>query len=241
MPQNTVEKEGSLYITNSNYKTFVLFSKQCYTSNEIIQYDITEEQKRLLTANGAIDLHKYRLYFKAVKNGHHLKTEENILTFIMFNPSTATHLDLDATLKNCSSLAKRKQFAGFEILNLLNIRNPSTSKFNVCSNDSNAKYNIEPIPIFKNVVLAWGYRDSSKNDMDTLNKNLQNILQYNKKETKYYTLEEGKTRHAGNQAWSRLGGFSTADLHLVGENIPKITILKKGRFINTVEIVSYQK
>jgi hypothetical protein len=45
-----------------------------------------------------------------------------IVLFIMLNPSTATHLELDPTLRRCRGYAKEWGYGGFEVANLFAFR-----------------------------------------------------------------------------------------------------------------------
>lgn len=56
--------------------------------------------------------------------------EKPIALFLMLNPSTATHLVLDPTLRRCKAYARQWGFGGFEVLNLFAWRatNPKDMK-----------------------------------------------------------------------------------------------------------------
>lgn len=138
-----------------------------YKSNK--ETDIEDAVKKKLNVGGK--LYKHRLSYKTVWDEN-----EQVLTFIMFNPSTANQYTTDPTINNCIKLAKKGvddiKFGGIEIYNLITIRHPSvieTMKLYV----KNAKKHTSVNPLWgenfdfqeKHICLAWGGKISKgKND-----------------------------------------------------------------------------
>ena len=231
-------------LKNGEYTTLAYFpSEEIYTQKDKEEYAISDEQwNSLLVPNNESAYkefkankydeskgtrYKYRAYFKAVKDGVETKND-NLLTFIMFNPSTTHQYSLDDTVKNCLELAEKNGFNGIEVLNLLNIRNPRIDNINICDSASNKDCKINLV--CKNVVLAWGSRNFCNRGMSVLNENLQKFLNQDRDEDrKFYTLIKNKTRHPGNQAWTRNNGFKAAKLwEFKVTNVDKLKILKGG-------------
>ncbi|MDD3014501.1 MAG: DUF1643 domain-containing protein [Candidatus Gastranaerophilales bacterium] len=238
---NLISLEGCL--NDGEYITRAYFCKE-YTKNDKKEYAISDNQwNSLLVPNNKEAYkefkankydeskgkrYKYRPYFKAIKIGVEPETK-NILTFIMFNPSKTHQYSLDDTVNNCMTLAKNNSYDGFEVLNLLNIRNPKIDNINICDIDSNKDCTIKPEPICQNVVFAWGSRNFCKRGMNILNINLQNFLKYCNKDTKIYTLIKNITRHPGRQAWRGNNGFRAAKLHeFKVTSFDKLKIFKCG-------------
>ena len=120
-----------------------------------LKYKITIEWK---------EKRKYRTYYKAVLANIE-QNKEKLLTFVLFNPSTADEYKFDKTLLNCEKIARLTGYNGFEIYNLLSIKN---SKVKAAVSDENkAKaYNINTLQIDfsnKDIVLAWGSFSGDKN------------------------------------------------------------------------------
>lgn len=225
------------------YKTVALFIKKYYDKNDIKIYNLDKRAKynksileNLKNYPGQHNskVFKYRPYFKAVKNSSDINTQ-NILTFILYNPSYANQNFLDDTIQNCAKLSQKENFDGFEILNLFNIRNPKIDKINVCTKDVNYDYDFpEGIPTFKKVFLAFGCREYGQEEMQILNNNLNKLLKYQKEETKYFVIsregEKERTKHFGNLAWIKQGGF---DKYL---NTYKMNNFEISKF-NNIEIL----
>ena len=110
-------------------------------------------------------LYKHRLYYKTV-----WKKNMPILTFIMFNPSTANQYSTDPTISNCIKLAqkgveqdgKKIEFGGIEIYNLITIRHPSVIKTMELYKEEEDDDDDNDNPLFnddfkdKHICLAWG-------------------------------------------------------------------------------------
>lgn len=238
MNNDVIELSGFLKLEDgTKYKTLAQFCKKIYTTEEKVKYEIINSKwKKLLVPQNEQEYkqkfgirYKYRPYFKAIKEELSFETEENILTFIMFNPSLTHQFTLDDTVKNCLKLTQKGKFNGFEVLNLLNIRNPSIDCLNICDDDSNV--NLEINPKFKNVVFAWGCRNFCPKGISILNDRLKSFLIYHNDETEYYTFEKDKTRHPGRQAWTKTQGrFDAASLFKINNlNINNLKILKNGQ------------
>lgn len=100
---------------------------------------------------------KYRYYYSKSWGD-----KTNILTFIMFNPSTADINNDDATIKNCIKIAYHSGFEGIEVVNLFSLRSPNVSYLNKIAqideiqNDENKAYLEKVLANSKNIVFAWG-------------------------------------------------------------------------------------
>lgn len=190
-------------------------------SPEVEFRNYLEFKAKGLKSKKRLKIHKYRPYLKVVKNECNLEEEENILTFILFNPSFANQYMLDETIKNCAYLTfKNKNYNGFEILNLFCLRDSKVNLFPVKykkigkekefildkkSASKTAIYYFYKNTLFKDVVLAWGYSEfktkTAKLRFNKINK------KYKTDETKYYELyrtdtKETKPFHFGNAFWS---------------------------------------
>ena len=140
--------------------TTVIYSNECY---ENINMD--ESIKKKLSVDDK--LYKHRFYYKTVWD-----TNKPILTFIMFNPSTANQYSTDPTINNCIKLAKKgigdTKFGGIEIYNLITIRHPSVIRTMEFFKKEEKRIN----PLFnddfkdKHICLAWGGKiNKGKNDL----------------------------------------------------------------------------
>lgn len=151
-------------------ETTVKYSNKCYGPN-----DIDETVKKKLSVDN--QLYKHRLYYKTV-----WETNMPILTFIMFNPSTANQYSTDPTINNCIKLAKKgienTKFGGIEIYNLITIRHPNVIK--TIELYKNEKKHINPLfnetLECKHICLAWGEK-IGKGNTDIEIRKLEN---YNK-------------------------------------------------------------
>lgn len=155
-------------------------------------------------------LYKYRKYLKVVNENCDIFQEKNILTFVLFNPSSANQYTLDPTIQNCEYITsnwRNKKFNGFEILNLLNIRATTTDKISTEEYKKIISYNdIEYI--FNDVIIACGKRSEYLKELNDL---WRNLVGSNNKSTNYYYLsyindkgnEINKTWHLDNRGWNR--------------------------------------
>lgn len=193
-------------------------------------------------------IHKYRPYLKIVKpNITDINNESNILTFILFNPSTANHYELDDTVANCAYLTfeKENNYNGFEILNLFDIRDPKIDLIlqKIDKEESvNSEFEYNNITC-KKIFLGWGCSNKkySKKRIVALRNAFSNL--YEKFSDKYEELfvlkapKDGdlcKTWHFGNQCWNRKNlPFKDSICQKItytkiDKNVDKILILKNG-------------
>lgn len=255
-----VELNGEL---SNGYNTLAIFVDENYSNEDKNNFKITDKQLEKLYVPDKINTYeeyskwekskhnytnqpyKYRLYLKVVKKELNIDHSNNILTFILFNPSTANQFDLDPTLQNCLKLLKKninksnKEYDGIEIFNLYNIRNPKIDNLKLCDDTCNKNLydEIKNHIVGENIVLAWGCKNISPQAIEQMNKNKEILFKLFKKQNiKVYTLDKNITRHPNSQAWSRVGGqnkkgfIENAKLYELSiENINNIKILAKGR------------
>ena len=139
---------GQIEIEQDLYSSLAIFSKIFYEYNEL------KDNADKLKVPGCDKVPKYRPYLKVVKGNRtkeEIIQEQDILTFVLFNPSFANQFTLDDTIKNCAYVTSKKRYSGFEILNLLNIRNPNINNIipNSIDNIYNCYFDIKDIIIFK--------------------------------------------------------------------------------------------
>ena len=218
---------GQIEIEQDLYSSLAIFSKIFYEYNEL------KDNADKLKVPDCDKVPKYRPYLKVVKGNRtkeEIIQEQDILTFVLFNPSYANQFTLDDTIKNCAYVTSKKRYSGFEILNLLNIRNPNINNIipNSIDNIYNCYFDIKDIIIFKNVVLAWGVsKNKYFNEMENSWNNFFKL--FHKQDTKYFYLQKDsdkdKTRHLGNQGWNR-GGCNFQNNY--GSRI-KLTSINNGK------------
>ena len=161
-------------------------------------------------------IHKNRYYLKVVKNDCEINTNDNILTFILFNSSYANQFKLDPTIQNCAYLTfekySEKNYKGFEIFNLFSIRNSVNELCDTDDTDENVDLIKKELSKRENpeIVFAWGYgkekdyKGRIKSVKDILRKmNINNLNQL------VHQSNITKMMHPGNLSWNkkRDGGF----------------------------------
>lgn len=140
--KNIKELEPTIHWTNSK-------------TSKSINYSKTEALS--ISQNFSSPYFKYRYYYSKTWGD-----KTNILTFIMFNPSTADIDNDDATIKNCIKVAYVSGFEGIEVINLFSLRSPNVSYLNKIASisdiqdDNNEAYLTNVLANSKNIVLAWG-------------------------------------------------------------------------------------
>ena len=179
--------------------------------------------------------YKYRTYYKTVWD----ESKENLLTFIMLNPSTADQYSNDSSVNNCIKIAKKcGNYGGIEVLNVYSLRHPNYSK--IVDYIKNGKGNPNDIVYHakcKNVVLAWG------NKKVELNKKLQNKIlgaehiyilgamepnKINKDFVDNYNKNKlNQIRHPDNRAWTKLGSIDNAELSEIDKNKYKNGVIER--------------
>lgn len=179
--------------------------------------------------------YKYRTYYKTVWD----ESKENLLTFIMLNPSTADQYSNDPSVNNCIKIAKKcGNYNGIEVLNVYSLRHPNYSKIVDCI--KNGKGNPNDIVYqakCKNVVLAWG------NKKVKLNEKLQNKIlgaqhiyilgakeqnKINKDFVDNYNKNKlNQIRHPDNRAWTRLGSIDNARLFEIDKDKYKNKVIER--------------
>lgn len=179
--------------------------------------------------------YKYRTYYKTVWD----ESKENLLTFIMLNPSTADQYSNDPSVNNCIKIAKKyEKYGGIEVLNVYSLRHPDYSKIVDCI--KNGKGNPNDIVYdakCTNVVLAWGDKKV------TINQNLKNKIEnaqhiyilgakepnkINKDFVDNYNKNKlNQIRHPDNRAWTRLGSIDNAGLFEIDKNKYKNGIIER--------------
>jgi len=196
--KNSKNKRERLYVPENVIKSDKIEIE--YKNYEFQNYEF---QNYILKDIKELKILKYRPYLKVVKSECSIDETENILTFVLFNPSFANQYMLDETIKNCAYLTfKNNEYNGFEILNLFSLRD---SKVNKKTAEKDCEYYFYEKVIFQNVVLAWGYSEFktkiAKLRFNTINQ------KYKTGKTKYYELHridtnETKPFHFGNAFWS---------------------------------------
>lgn len=179
--------------------------------------------------------YKYRTYYKTVWD----ESKENLLTFIMLNPSTADQYSNDPSVNNCIKIAKKyEKYGGIEVLNVYSLRHPDYSKIVNCieigeGNPKDIDYDTQ----CTNVVLAWG------NKKVELNEKLQNMIlgaehiyilgamepnKINKDFVDNYNKNKlNQIRHPDNRAWTKLGSIDNAGLFEIDKNKYKNGIIER--------------
>lgn len=195
--------------------------------------EIDSVYKEKLNVDGIA--YKYRTYYKTVWD----ESKENLLTFIMLNPSTADQYSNDPSVNNCIKIAKKyEKYGGIEVLNVYSLRHPDYSKIVDCI--KNGKGNPNDIVYdakCTNVVLAWGDKKV------TINQNLKNKIEnaqhiyilgakepnkINKDFVDNYNKNKlNQIRHPDNRAWTRLGSIDNAGLFEIDKNKYKNGIIER--------------
>lgn len=118
---------------------------------------------------------KHRLSYKMIWD----ENNPNILTFILFNPSTANQYSNDRTINNCIKLAKNGcgnvVFGGMKIYNLVTIRHPNVIETMrlYCKEKKHINPLFDENFNFQNhshICLAWGgkiKKDKKHPDIDS--------------------------------------------------------------------------
>lgn len=101
------------------------------------------------------DLFRYRLWRVFNKS----ITNPKLVAFVMLNPSTATELVLDPTLRRCEGYAKLWGYDGFMVANLFALRSTDPKGLLKVTNPF-GEYNLDAIKRVANdaafVVCGWG-------------------------------------------------------------------------------------
>lgn len=179
--------------------------------------------------------YKYRTYYKTVWD----ESKENLLTFIMLNPSTADQYSNDPSVNNCIKIAKKyENYGGIEVLNVYSLRHPDYSKIvdYIKKGEGNPK-DIDYNANCTNVVLAWGDKKV------TLNQNLKNKIEnaqhiyilgakeqnkINKDFVDNYNKNKlNQIRHPDNRAWTRLGSIDNAKLFEIDKDKYKNGVIER--------------
>lgn len=179
--------------------------------------------------------YKYRTYYKTVWD----ESKENLLTFIMLNPSTADQYSNDPSVNNCIKIAKKyENYNGIEVLNVYSLRHPDYSKIvNYIKNGEGNPEGIDYDAKCTNVVLAWGDKKV------TLNQNLKNKIEnaqhiyilgakeqnkINKDFVDNYNKNKlNQIRHPDNRAWTRLGSIDNAGLFEIDKDKYKNKVIER--------------
>ena len=187
--------------------SIAIFSKKLYSPNDCKEYNFNQDNLEKLKVCG--NLYKYRLYYRATKRNK--PRSRNLLTFVLFNPSYGNQNSFDDTIENCAHITFEYfngKYDGFEILNILNIRNPEID--NIKPNDEKNNLScydmISDYIVFSDVILAWGKKDKY---LKVLQKNWNILNQYNNENTRYYLHSDNqgniRTWHLGKEGWASKG------------------------------------
>jgi hypothetical protein len=98
------------------------------------------------------NLYRYSLHHEWALSGPHA-------LFIMLNPSTATHLTDDPTIRRCREFAKRFGCGGMEIGNVYGYRSTDPAGLALVNDpvgEATDDYLLRALEVFHPVVLAWG-------------------------------------------------------------------------------------
>lgn len=160
--------------------------------------------------------HRYYAYYDLRKNKN---DNENLLTFIMYNPSTADTEKEDSTIKNCKCVAQKYKYNAIEILNLYSFINSKPTNKDTNNNEINEIFIKEFIDKKENVdiVIAWGF-GKEKNFDSCYIENIKNLILKKESFNKYIVnvknnkINELKNKnlHPANSTWSLFGGCQKA-------------------------------
>ena len=205
LTQNVKDKEGQI-------KKFFVPDIEVNCGSEFKQEDLQQEHKKYERYYKNLNkyqidktkIHKNRYYLKIVKNGCEIETNDNILTFILFNSSYANQFKLDPTIQNCAYLAFKNGYDGFEIFNLFSIRNSVNKLEDSAECDENINFIVKKLSKKENpeIILAWGYGNQQKcpQRVSLL------LSKINNKNLKQISTRQDKRKmmHPDNRGWNRI-------------------------------------
>ena len=201
---------------NSGFMVFSSTSDIYPNSNEYKKYQVLNKKEKIRYR------HRYYACYDLRKNNE----DKKVLTFILFNPSTANPTKADPTVKNCIKLASDKNYNFVEIINLYSVRDSEVSKKCIENNSINNDFINIFIKKRKNnaYVKAWGFGKENKtfckeqvNYIETLlsEKKEENasikVFRLNVKEKAIENLRK-KILHPAASTWSIFGGINAAEL-----------------------------
>lgn len=218
-----MEKIKSLYETiveikndyNSKNVTFKELLKDIKYNNSFKPCPLEKDNGYLIFDSAQNYQHRYYAYYDFRENKNE---NENLLTFIMYNPSTADTEKEDPTIKNCKCIAE-KRYNAIEILNLYSYVNSKPINENIGNNKINESFIKEFIDKQENVniVIAWGFGKEKKFDSCYI-ENIKNLILKKESFNKYIVnvkddeINELKNKnlHPANSTWSLFGGCENA-------------------------------
>ena len=178
----------------SDYKGYMVFSK--------------EMNAELYKKYGIKNTHRYYACYD-FRNG---KSEDvNIITFILFNPSTANPDNpIDQTISNCIDLAVKNEYNYVEIINIFSYRCSTVSAKCTKNNTINKEFIKEIIndsDCNRVFVKAWGFGKKSAyiKDVEEFLKG-KTVMKLGVSKHAIEKLEH-KILHPAKSTWSVFGGF----------------------------------
>lgn len=186
----------------SGYKGYMVFSK--------------EMNAELYKKYGIKNTHRYYACYD-LRNG---KSEDvNIITFILFDPSTANPKNpIDPTISNCIYLAVKNEYNYVEIINIFSYRCSTVSAKCTENNKDNLEFIKKIIgdeTYKRDFVKAWGFgkENSSKLIQEQINsvkkiliENEKPVMRLGVKDDAIKKLKE-KILHPAKSTWCVFGGF----------------------------------
>lgn len=154
-------------------------------------------------------------YYKQLENREDENDDKKEkVTFIMFNPSTASFDTTDDTIENCCDIAK-KEYKSIEVINIFSERNPKTKSIPNTDNSINKMFIKKLLETKdKDVIIAWGYgkedKDKYQNEINSVRDLLANknhrIRIIIPKDIIFEKIKKYGC-HPANNAWIAFGGF----------------------------------
>ena len=203
---------------NSGFMVFSSKSDIYPNSNEYKKYEVLNKKEKIRYR------HRYYACYDLRKNNE----DKKVLTFILFNPSTANPTKADPTVKNCIKLAsdKKYNYNFVEIINLYSIRNSAVSKECIENNGLNNDFIKVFIKKRENnaYAKAWGFGKENKTYCKEQVNYVEKLLAEKQTENdsiKVYRLNVKKAEleklrknilHPAASTWSVFGGIKAAEL-----------------------------
>lgn len=201
---------------NSNNVTFKELLNDIESNDLFKPLPLKEDNGYMIFDSAQNYQHRYYAYYDFRENK---KEHENLLTFIMYNPSTADTEKEDSTIKNCKCIAKKYKYNAIEILNLYSFINSKPTNKGTNNNEINEGFIKEFIGRQENVniVIAWGF-GKEKNFDSCYIENIKNLILKKESFNKYIVnvknnkINELKNKnlHPANSTWSLFGGCENA-------------------------------
>lgn len=168
------------------------------------------------SANTLKPEHRYYAYYNLSQKP---QDEKNLITFILFNPSTTNEERLDPTVHNCLKIAQNSEYDAVEILNLYSFRSPKVCKNKLINNNNVNEEFLEKIIENRSVLVkAWGWGKEEKDYYKSLIKKIseklkdKKVLKLKVKDTKTVLENLEKNLHPATSIWNLLGGIENAEL-----------------------------